>query len=504
MSDILRELKRRKKALDSLPAFRDFMSSSGHPDFAFSPAPHHEVIIRALEGLEFGDYDRLIVSTPPGAAKSTYAVQFKSWFSARHPDAEILCVSATMSLSEAFGRRCRSAIQTPQWQRLTGTSILPDQQAVAGFGYGTSGSQTSLGVGSSVIGRRADLVVVDDYCTSFEEVSSPTRRQAVWEWFQAELKSRLRPSGKIVVVGTRWDAADLIGEILRSEECDTWRHIRLPMLADAADDPLGREYNQPLWPEYFTDRQITEAMSDPRRWACMYQCRPLTDDGSWLLPDALPIHDVAPKGMSYFAAGDIALTEGAGDFTVILVAGMDEERRLWIVDMYRGRIAPNEIVKQMIALHEKWALVEVMLDNDNASKTLQSLAHEMMRRAGTFLPLRLVPMGGKAKEIRSSSFRGLALQDGVRLVKAPWNAQLLQEVDTFPRTGAGIHDDIVDCLGLLGKRVAKMASGSTPQKKADAQPIQGSFTQTATGWQTTETLDQLWDSQPTRSGIIRL
>jgi predicted phage terminase large subunit-like protein len=405
-------------------------------------------------------------------------------------------------LSETFGRRCRAAIQTKEWELLSGTSINADQQSVGNFGYSVSGTQTSLGVGSSVIGRRADLILVDDYCQSFEEISNEARRQLTWDWFQAELKSRLRPAGKIIVVGTRWDSGDLIGEILRSEESTTWHHVRLPMIADSDDDPMGREMGQELWPDYFTQRQITEAQSDPCRWSCMFQCRPLTDDGTWLEAGELKIVESAPKGMTYFAAADIALSDGKGDFTVILIAGFDAERRLHIVDCYRDRVTPDIIVKKMIRLHQKWNLLEIMLDNDNASKTLQSLAHELMRREGVYVPLRLVPLNGQSKEIRASSFRGLALQDGVRLVKGTWNAALLQEVDTFPRTGSGLHDDIIDALGLLGKRAAKMSTGDAPQKQVPPPPIQGFITQDANGAMfTTQTLDEMFeDRTPINAG----
>ena len=39
----------------------------------FSPAKHHRLIIRELEQLANRTNDRLILTLPPGAAKSTYA-----------------------------------------------------------------------------------------------------------------------------------------------------------------------------------------------------------------------------------------------------------------------------------------------------------------------------------------------------------------------------------------------------------------------------------------------
>ena len=38
------------------------------------PAAHHRLLIRELEGLAAGRWDRLMLLLPPGSAKSTYAV----------------------------------------------------------------------------------------------------------------------------------------------------------------------------------------------------------------------------------------------------------------------------------------------------------------------------------------------------------------------------------------------------------------------------------------------
>ena len=39
-----------------------------------APAAHHRLLIRELEGLAAGRWDRLMLLLPPGSAKSTYAV----------------------------------------------------------------------------------------------------------------------------------------------------------------------------------------------------------------------------------------------------------------------------------------------------------------------------------------------------------------------------------------------------------------------------------------------
>lgn len=45
------------------------LSPQGH-----APAAHHRLLIRELEGVAAGRWDRLMLLLPPGSAKSTYAV----------------------------------------------------------------------------------------------------------------------------------------------------------------------------------------------------------------------------------------------------------------------------------------------------------------------------------------------------------------------------------------------------------------------------------------------
>jgi len=55
-----------------------------------TPAPHHLLLIEALEAVSAGSVDRLMVLMPPGSAKSTYAsLLFPPWFLQRHPRAQV-------------------------------------------------------------------------------------------------------------------------------------------------------------------------------------------------------------------------------------------------------------------------------------------------------------------------------------------------------------------------------------------------------------------------------
>src|SRR5262245_9276213 len=78
----------------------------------FEPAPHHLLIIEAIEELlSATDYDTLLFVAPPGSAKSSYvSVALPSWYLASHPQNSILAASHSTTLAEKWGRRVRNLV----------------------------------------------------------------------------------------------------------------------------------------------------------------------------------------------------------------------------------------------------------------------------------------------------------------------------------------------------------------------------------------------------------
>jgi len=497
---LLQELMRYERALDSLGGFRQFMESTGHNDFAYPHEKHHAVVAEHLERVVSGEINRLMVCLPPGAAKSTIvSIQFATWWWAMNPGHHILRCSATQSLAEKFARRCRAAIMTDEYKRLTGTEIDKSHQSVSSFGNMAGGTMTAAGVGTSIVGLRSNLSILDDPVSSFEAVHSETQRQAALDWYRTEYRSRLIPGSPEIIVTTRWHTDDIPGAILKSEEAGTWTVVRIPMVCDSDDDPIGRKVGERLWPQWFTDRMVEEAQRDPERWAGMYQQVPLTSEGDWLNPDDIEVVDEAPSHLNLSAGLDIAMTDGRGDFSVCVVAGMDAKGTMWLVDMWRDRVTPDSIVNNLVHLHGRHNLREVLLDNDVGAKVFKNLAHKILMERRQYLPLVDMPMRGQDKEVRAAAFRGLAKMGGVKMVRGPWNTDLLREISEFP---FGDHDDIVDALGLLGRRAAAMGKAG-PTLAPQGSEIEAAFIEEDGRMYTRASLDDMWE-QPVRKGTLRI
>ena len=283
---------------------------------------------------------------------------------------------------------------------------------------------------------------------------------------------------------------DLLRNEGRIEDGGDWRVIRIPEVSEGEGDPIDRPEGQRLWPEYLGEDRLKIRERDPMVWLGAYQQTPPTESGAWLAAEHLPIIDRAPEGLNKLTAMDLALSVGKGDYTVICNAGICPQGDLIITDIQRKRVAVDVTAKDLADNTLSWPATEVLLDDDNAQKVFKTYALDEFKRRGIFIPFNEMKTMGQDKETRAAAFRGFARQGRVKLVKGPWNAALLEEVLGFPDTSP--NDDQIDCLSLLGRRMAFLSIGTAPQAEVVAPPIEGAFQQIDDQAFTTQTLDDLW------------
>jgi predicted phage terminase large subunit-like protein len=458
-----KELLRRRRAQHSIAAFRECMIPTLSPDFQHEPALHHLIMIRELERLERGEIRRLMILAPPGSAKSTYSsIQYPLWRLANKPHEHILCASNTQDLAETFNRRRRSIALSPEWMTLAQTKLAEDLQSVGNFGTEKHGSIRAAGIGSSITGNRSHLNILDDPIKGVEEAYSQKTLDFQFDWFNNEFRTRLVPGGKELIVCTRWAKKDIAGRILDlvKNGHEDWTVLRLPMIADSPDDPLGRKLGDPLWPEWFTSQHIAEKLRNPLLWATQYQQTPLDESGSWIGYENLQFEDRPDEStkLKFVIAVDLALSVGKGDFTVFVVAGIDSQRRIHIVHVDRERVSPEKTVDRLFTLCDHYQPSEVLIDDDNASKVFVRYLIEAFRNRNKMVsmpPINPLPMRGHDKETRATAIRAMFLADNVRITRANWNNDFVRECLEFP---SGDHDDIVDALGLIGRRMPLLSS----------------------------------------------
>lgn len=417
-------------------------------DVGVTPAPHHKLLIGALEAVERGEIPRLMVLMPPGSAKSTYAsVLFPPWFMGRNPAASVLGVSNTTDLAERFSRRARNIAALQRFRNVFGYGVSENTKSAGNWETEKGGEFFAAGVGSAIAGRRADLGLIDDPIKTREEADSERVRQKQWDWYVNDFTTRLKPGARQIVIQTRWHEDDLGGRILE-REAGRWHVMKLPMIAVDQCDPMGRKPGERLWPEWFTDEMVATAKMDVRAWNALYQQDPAPEEGEYFKRDDFNEYDSLPAGLHLYGASDYAVTEGGGDYTEHGIFGLDFNDDIYVVDWWREQASSDVWIEKQcdfIARHEPLIWFG---ESGPIRKAIEPFLKRRMMERKTPCRLEWLPSIAD-KVVRARPFQARAAMGKVYLPKnSHFISDLMSQLMRFP---AGKYDDGVDVCSLIGR-----------------------------------------------------
>ena len=156
--DELDARRRNQAAYDDLIEFCKRMQ----PDFIVGK--HHRILADMLMDIEQGNKDRICVNIPPRHGKSNLvSIMYPAWFLGRNPNKKVMMVSHTTDLAVDFGRKVRNLIATEEYATIFPTVKLAiDSKSAGRWNTSVGGEYYACGIGSSIAGRGADLLLVDD------------------------------------------------------------------------------------------------------------------------------------------------------------------------------------------------------------------------------------------------------------------------------------------------------------------------------------------------------
>src|SRR6201996_5565710 len=465
------ELLKRRQARRSLASFIEYMGLS------LVPAQHHLLLIEALEAVERGELDKLMVWMPPGSAKSTYtSVLFPPWFMGRNAQEPVLGVSNTTELAERFSRRARNITAAGLYRNVFGFGCSEDTKAAGSWENERGGEFFAAGIGSTIAGRRAKLGLIDDPIKSREEADSERIRQKHWDWYLNDFLTRLKPNARQIVIQTRWHEDDLSGRILERES-HKWKVIKLPMEA-REDDPLGRKYGERLWPEWFTDDMVDTAKKDVRAWNALYQQDPAPEDGEYFKRDYFQEYDVIPASMHLYGASDYAVSEGSGDFTEHGIFGLDFTGSIYLIDWWREQANSAVWIEKQCDFIAKYSPHIWFGESGPIKKAIEPFLKKRMTEREAFCRLEWLPSVAD-KVVRARPFQARAAMGNVYMpAHAPWKPDLMGQLMRFP---AGKYDDGVDVCSLIGRGLEFMRPPTAPKPVVKPKPA-NVFGASPQGW----------------------
>jgi predicted phage terminase large subunit-like protein len=329
-------------------------------------------------------------------------------------------------------------------------------------------------------GSRPDIIMCDDM-ENDELVMNKERRDKMRRWFNGALVPSLADRGVIRMVGTILHSDSLLESIMPNpsekttitEGLKEWS-TRKSMWKAVKYRAHSPDFQTLLWSakkkgEYFRtlyEEAVKTGMTDT--YSREYLNYPIDEAVSFFKRnDFLPINkEDSTRRLNYYITADLAISEQEkADYSVFIVAGIDEDKRIHIKQVIRERMDGREIVDTFIAMQRAYNPLAFGVEDMQVSKSIGPFLNEEMIKQNTFISLYKLKHGGKDKLTRARSIQARVRAHGIKFDKEEdWFFNFEQELLTFPR---GKHDDQVDAFAYLGLMLDMLVEAPTNAEQAE-------------------------------------
>jgi predicted phage terminase large subunit-like protein len=441
-----------KRLIERREANQNFRSFIGRVKRDFIFYPHCDLLADTLERVASGEIKRLLVQLPPRHSKSEMVSRlFSSYYLKKNPSHFVGIASYSAELAYSLSRAARENYLE------SGGTVQDDAASVKRWETSAGGGMWAAGVGGSLTGFGANLLLIDDSLKNAEEANSELIREKQKSWYSSTFYTRAEPNAAIIIIQTRWHEDDLTGWLLSEEAGETpenWHILCLPALSDELPifpssceviEDFREAHGLALCPERYDEIKLAQIRSriGSYHFDSLYQQQPTSKQGLFFDTTKLEIVSAAPVDAVRWRGWDKAATENAGDFTAAVKLAKAPDGIIYIEDVVRGQFgtAKRDATIRNTALQDGMT-VKIVGEQEPGSGGKES-AENFIRLLSGF-SVRTERATG-SKELRADSFSSQLNAGNVKLVRADWNREFIEELRTFPR---GKHDDMIDAVSL--------------------------------------------------------
>lgn len=420
-----------------------------HPTKRLTMNWHMEIIADLLMGARQSEgKKRVIINLPPRYLKSFMInVAWPAWLLANHPSTRIISASYSEKLSLKHALDFRAILQAPWFKRtfpecrIRGDANQKHKLITTHHGY-----RFSTSVGGTLTGEGGDVIIVDDPQNACY-AHSPKRRQAVIDWFEQSLMSRLddKENGAIILVMQRLHPEDLTGHLMKKK--GLWYQLTLPAIAtdnmtyETQKRCFSRKKGEALHPKRESYKQLMTLKKSLgfQHFEAQYQQHPLRMESSMVRSSWIQyLKQIPTEFEGCYQSWDTAIMTGKDhDYSVCTSWGVTASGYV-LLDVYRKKVDFHDLKQDMIRLYQQWKPHSVLLEGSPQGHVIWQ---ELYRT--TKMPILRIP--AKLDKItRFTAILSLFESGRIWLPKdAPWLDTFLEELLLFP---TATHDDQVDSV----------------------------------------------------------
>ena len=424
----------------------DFMAFVHEMWPGFINGAHHKVMAKKFEDIANGKCKRLIINMPPRHTKSEFgSYMLPAWFLGRDPAKKIIQCSNTAELAVGFGRKVRNLVGSEQYAKIfPNVTLRSDSKAAGRWSTNSNGEYFAIGVGGTVTGKGADLLIIDDPHSEQEAAIASTNPEVydkVYEWYSSGPRQRLQPGGAIIVIMTRWSKRDLTGRIIKSaieKDGDVWDQIDFPAIL-----PSGKA----LWPQFWDIKEL-EVLKEElpvSKWNAQYQQQPTSEEGALVKREWWKVweEERPPQCAFVIQSWDTAFTKTErSDYSACTTWGVfyknenEEDANIILLDAFKERLEFPELKQKAFNMYKEWTPDAFIVEAKASGLPLISELRRMGIPVSEFTPSR-----GNDKIARLNSVTDLFASGKVWAPARRWADEVIEEMASFPNSD---HDDLVD------------------------------------------------------------
>jgi predicted phage terminase large subunit-like protein len=416
----------------------------------FISGAHHKRMAEAFERVANGTCKRLIINMPPRHTKSEFASYLlPAWFLGKFPHKKVIQSSNTGELAVGFGRKVRNLVDSEVYSEIfPNLALQADSKAAGRWNTSKGGDYFAIGVGGTVTGKGADLLIIDDPHSEQEAAmaaSNPEVYDKVYEWYTSGPRQRLQPGGAIIIVMTRWAQRDLTGQVVKSaaqRSGEEWEVIEFPAIL-----PSGR----PLWPQFWSIEELSALREElpNSKWQAQYQQNPVGNESAivkrdwwkWWEKDNPPICDYILQSWDTAFEKTQRADYSAG--TTWGIFNCEEDNfapNIILLNTYKKRVEFPELKRDVLREYKEYEPDSLIVEKKASGAPL---IYDL--RAMGIPVQEYTPGKGQDKIARLNSVSDIIASGKVWVPQTRWAEELVDEVAAFP---SGEHDDLVDATTL--------------------------------------------------------
>lgn len=371
----------------------------------------------------------------------TVTETFPSYFLMKNPTKRVIASAYSEGLARKFGRLNRNKFEEFS-NDLFNLNLSADNNSTTDWGLADyNGGMIATGIGGSITGQGADLMVIDDPIKNAKEAQSKTIRENIWDEWESTLSTRLHDGASVIVIMTRWHQDDFIGRLLEQSPYN-WKRLRLPAIAEDEDDLLNREVGEPLCRELGFDEEWADLKKrevGSRTWASLYQQRPSPAQGTIFKREWVQYYDKVPlRYDDMLMSWDFTFKDSESSDYAVGQVWIKKGADFYLIDQVRAKMDFTQSVRAVESMKNKHPKCRKILIEDKANGP--AIITTLKQKVSGIIPI--TPKDSKvARAYAVTPF----FEAGNVFVgkKVPSVEDFIDELTMFDNA---VHDDTVDAM----------------------------------------------------------